>query len=53
MKNSDKINLLIELELTMSTCDICLGKIIFDANEDLIINTCICEDNPIKVETKK
>ena len=24
------------------------GKVIFDGNDDLIINTCICEDNPIK-----
>ena len=44
MKNADKIKLLIELELTISTCEICQGKIIFDGNGDLVINKCTCED---------
>ncbi|HHY08767.1 MAG TPA: hypothetical protein GX530_09685 [Corynebacteriales bacterium] len=48
MKNTDKFKLLIELELTMSTCEICQGINIFDANGDLVIDKCICEDNPIK-----
>ena len=51
MKNADKFKLLIELELTMFTCEICQGKIIFDVNGDIIIDTCTCEDNPIREET--
>lgn len=48
MKNADKMKLLIELEIIMLTCDICQGKIVFDGNGDLIIDTCTCEDNPIE-----
>ena len=44
MKNADKFKLLIELELTMYTCEICQGKIIFDGNGDVVINTCTCKE---------
>ena len=36
------------METITFTCNICGGKVIFDGNDDLIINTCTCEDNPIK-----
>lgn len=28
------------------TCDICRGEIIFDDEDNPIINTCVCKDNP-------
>ena len=44
MKKADKFKLLIELELTMFNCEICQGKIIFDGNGDVVINTCTCKE---------
>lgn len=29
-------------------CDICLGEIIFNDEDEIIKNTCVCEDNPVK-----
>ena len=33
------------------TCTICEGRIVFDDDDDVIENTCMCEDNPVRDET--
>lgn len=31
------------------TCEVCDGKIVFDDNDELALNACVCKDNPIEI----